>query len=290
MTNEELAIKIQEGADGLVPVLWEQVRLLVYKMANRWVLAFSENRSVEIDDLVNSGYIALSEAVQTFNSEKGTAFTTWFSMYLKTAFLDAYGLRAHKNDPLHCAASLDAPIVDSSGKDITLGDAVADPRGEAALSSLDERIFIEQLHTALDKALSTLPTEQDQILRLYYYEGKTYDEIAGLIGTYAQKIQQRAKAGLRGLRKPQIGEILIPYIDFDYYHGVGSASYHRTGASIQERYLIAQERQMGREKRQSKNKVLDDAHTIATGRIEKMTPEEKAALLARYGFSKPEKT
>ena len=39
MTNEELAMKIQEGVAELMPQLWEQVKHWVYKMAHKWVFA-----------------------------------------------------------------------------------------------------------------------------------------------------------------------------------------------------------------------------------------------------------
>ena len=76
MTNEELAIKIQEGAAELMPTLWEQVSRWVCKLANKWTCAFAERGGVEVDDLINSGYLALAEAVKTFQVAKGAAFTT----------------------------------------------------------------------------------------------------------------------------------------------------------------------------------------------------------------------
>lgn len=250
MTNEELAIKIQDGAAELMPTLWEQVSRWVCKLANKWAFAFAGMGGVEVDDLINSGYLALVEAVKTFQAEKGAAFMTWFTLFIKKAFLDAYGIRAHKNDPLHDAASLDAPIVDSSGKDIILSDTVADPCGEAALAAQEEQIFIEQLHDALEEALATLPQEQSEVLRLHYYDGQTYEAIGKQLGTYKQTIQARANKALRGLRKPQVNAILLPFIDFDYYHGTGVGAFQRTGASIQERYLLNLEREYERRSRE----------------------------------------
>ena len=301
MTNEELAIKIQEGAAELMPTLWEQVSRWVCKLANKWAFAFAERGCVEVDDLINSGYLALAEAVKTFQVAKGAAFTTWFTLFLKRAFLDAYGMRAYKNDPLHKAASLDAPIVDSSGKDITLGDAVADPRGEAALAAQEERIFIEQLHDALEEALATLPQEQSEILRLHYYDGQTYEAISKQFGTYKQTIQTRANKALRGLRKPQVNAILLPFVDFDYYHGTGVGAFQRTGASIQERYLLNMEREYERreraESRQKEQRAKYQEEQLqgefekraqeAQTKVGRMTTEEKARLLEKYGYEKP---
>ena len=229
-----------------MPTLWEQVNGWVCKLANKWAFAFSGRADVETDDLINSGYLALAEAVKTFKAEKGTAFTTWFTLFLKTAFLEVYGLRAHKNDPLHDAASFDAPIVDSSGKDITLSDAVADPRGEAAIADQEERVFIEQLHDALEKAMEVLKPEEREVLQMRYYDGSTEEETSRRLGISKNSVSARERKALRHMRDSRNDAILIPFIDFDYYRGVGYSSFQQTGASIQERYMMKLDREYER--------------------------------------------
>lgn len=238
MTNEELVMMIQDGAGELMPQLWEQVSRWVYKMANQWVISFDHTRGVTVDDLISSGYIALTEAVKTFRPVG--AFTTWFTMYLKTAFLDTYGLRAHKKDLLHDAVSLDTPLqVDD---DLTIGDTVTDPFGEVALLSQEEQIFQQQLHVALDEAMAILPTEQREVLHLHYYGDLTFEGIAQQVGVYTETIRQREKKALRTIRRNPAAQQLISFIDFDYYHGTGAGAFRRTGTSIQERYLMNLER------------------------------------------------
>lgn len=234
MTNEELAMKIQNGEAEHMPQLWDQVKRLVYKMAHRWVFRFDGARGVTVDDLINSGYIALTEAVETFRPEG--AFTTWFTLYLKNAFLEAYGLRSHKNDPLHGAVSLDAPL--QIDEDLTLGDSVADPYGEAALLAQEDKLFQVQLHEALEETLSTLPEDQSEVLRLHYYDSLSFAEIAQCVGVYPQTVKQRESKALRTIRRSPKAQQLTSFIDFDCYHGVGSGTFQRTGMSIQERYLM----------------------------------------------------
>lgn len=234
MTNEELAMKIQNGEAEHMPQLWDQVKRLVYKMAHRWVFRFDGAKGVTANDLINSGYIAFIDAVNTF--QPVGAFTTWLTMYLKNAFLDAYGLRAYKNDPLHSAVSLDAPV--QIDDDLTLGDCVADPYGEAALLAQEDKLFQVQLHEALEDAMSTLPEIQSEVLRLRYYENLSLVEIAQRNGIYPQTVKQRESKALRTIRRSPKAQQLTSFIDFDCYHGVGSGTFRRTGMSIQERYLI----------------------------------------------------
>ena len=92
MTNEELAELIREGNDGLIPQLWEQVQVYVRRKAETAMRSIPPEHGVEVDDLAQSGYFALLEAVATFDREKGT-FLCWLEKYLKTEFAVAGGYR-----------------------------------------------------------------------------------------------------------------------------------------------------------------------------------------------------
>ncbi|MEI3111115.1 MAG: sigma factor [Oscillospiraceae bacterium] len=71
MTNEELAVMIQGGRADLAPTLWKQVERFVAKQAHRWFL--NNRRRVEFDDLDQSGFLAMMEAVRTFDPEGGSS-------------------------------------------------------------------------------------------------------------------------------------------------------------------------------------------------------------------------
>ena len=61
MSNEELVQLIRAGEAERMADLWEQVRLFVIKQARRVPL---EGRAdVELDDLIQSGYLAMVDAV-----------------------------------------------------------------------------------------------------------------------------------------------------------------------------------------------------------------------------------
>ena len=74
MTNEELVILIHNGQTELMQELYDQNRGMIYRVASRcgqsWYTA-----SVDIDDLMQSGYIALAVAVEAHDDSKGV-FTT----------------------------------------------------------------------------------------------------------------------------------------------------------------------------------------------------------------------
>ena len=66
MTNEELAEKIHEGDESMIPQLWAQVERLVRWKANRTLHALGGAGGVEFGDLYNSGYLAFVDAVKTY--------------------------------------------------------------------------------------------------------------------------------------------------------------------------------------------------------------------------------
>ena len=62
MSNEELAIAIQQGDQGRTLELWEQVNGLVKRKAMQIMTALKLSgnpRGVEFDDLYQTGYLAL---------------------------------------------------------------------------------------------------------------------------------------------------------------------------------------------------------------------------------------
>lgn len=61
------------------------------------------------------------------------------------------------------ATGLDAPIPGTD--DLTAADTVRDPDAAAAFDEAEQRIWLEQLHEALERALDQIPGEQSDILR-----------------------------------------------------------------------------------------------------------------------------
>lgn len=84
MSNEELAVLIQNGDRERELELWEQVRRFAMKLANKWLAAFRSRSDVEFDDLMSAAYIAMCEAVATYKPDSGS-FIGGIAFILKTA-------------------------------------------------------------------------------------------------------------------------------------------------------------------------------------------------------------
>lgn len=241
MSNEELVAEIQAGAAGRMGELWEQIDGLVKQQANKVVSALERRGNpcgVEFEDLYQTGYIALTEAVKTYKPE-GMSFAAWLVFYLKSAFAAAtgYNTATGQHEPLNNALSLDMPPGDETDG-ITLGDCIEDPRAANEITGTVEELWNEQLTGAVAEALSTIPELRADILRLRYFEELTLEEIRHRLGMSRDRVTMEERRGLRDLRTDK----LRPFYEFDYYGGTGLTAYRNTGTSVQERYLLELER------------------------------------------------
>lgn len=210
MTNEELVLAIQQGDSDKMPKLWTQIERLVSWKANKLINALGDNCPVEFDDLYNSGYIALCNAVERYDLGRG-AFSTYFMLHLKTAFAEATGYRSEKQrrDPLHHASSLDDPVPGTD--DMVLGDFI--PDGTDLEDDTVEKIWQKELHEALEKALSTLLPTEEQVLRTMYYDGLSLSEVAENIGVTYENAKYLNHKAIGKLRRGEARKCIEPFID-----------------------------------------------------------------------------
>ena len=210
MTNEELVLAIQQGDSDKMPQLWTQIERLVSWKANKVINALGDNSPVEFDDLYNSGYIALCNAVERYDPEQG-AFTTYFMFHLKIAFYDATGCRSEKQrrDPLHRASSFDDPVPGTDN--LVLGDLI--PDGTDLEVDTVERIWQQQLHDALDKALGTLPPAEEQTLRNVYYGGQSLSEAAESMEVPYERASYLHRKALQRLRRSEAQKCIEQFVD-----------------------------------------------------------------------------
>ena len=179
---------------------------------------------LEFDDLFDSGYFAMLEAIKYFKPETGYTFLTFLGNPLKTAFNETISGRARvkKYDPLKSAISLDTPIGDDEEQ--TLGNILADDTDIA--EGVIEGIAQQELHNDLEAALKTLESTEEKVIRLYYYYGLNLERIGEELNITGAKVRVIKDSALRKLRKPDIRRLLEKHIDAhtNFYLRVGAKS------------------------------------------------------------------
>lgn len=262
MSNEELAIQIQAGRNDLLHELWKQVERYIEKRARYYYTILHGRRGIEVDELINHGYFALVDAVETYDV-KISRFITWLDYYLRIEYLkNVYcmgmynGTWSCRPDVLETAISLDAPLGDDLD-DCTLADAIADPEADMADDIL-EMYYTEQLHAALEEALDSLPEMYSSVLRRHYFDNESQVEIGQSIGISKEAISSREKYALERIRnKPWIMRKLYSFYDTSSgYAPSGLYAYKSTWLSQQECLIIKREKSLETARKISQ-KMLD---------------------------------
>lgn len=212
VTNEELSLAAQAGDQNALFALWEQCRGLIYVIAKRRYSGLELGgtaHGVDMDDLMQSGFLGLVDAVGRYDPKKDFLFNSYLTNCLKTAFSEALGAR--KRDPLSTAVSLEMPLGDDPEGD-TLEAVVPNP--ENNIEDAAERIFREQLHNTLEAALSECPTAQERALRLRFYNGLYATQVAAVLGLKYSEVQRLINNGLQKLRRHKYRAELEQFVDF----------------------------------------------------------------------------
>jgi len=238
MTNEELALAVQQGA-SCAP-LWEAVQKLVYLLVWKQYVGKRErcaSAGVTLEDLRQEGYLATVQAAQAYDPARGYSFNAYLHYAIQNRVNALAGLRTTKQqrEPIHNATSLDAPI--QGAEDLRIIDTIEDASAYAAMEQIEARADNQRLHDALEKALAEIPHDQAYLIRARYYGGQSVREAAEAGQIPVDKAQAAYNNGILALRKPKAAKHIRPWLDELRYSyairgtGVRQFKYTRTSAT-----------------------------------------------------------
>ena len=202
---ESLVLRIRRGESALMPKLWQRVEGLIAWFAMRFYAILSAPQC-DLDDLKQSGYLALVKAVERYRPDSEAKFATVLALWLRNEFAVAAGLRRSRDAFLRVGRRLDDPVGDDT--DTVLGDLIEDPTAMDAFADAERRVFNEQLHAALENVLSQLDDDDADVIRKRYFDGLRPAEI----GDERQIIKRESKA-LRKCRAPALTKDLRQFLD-----------------------------------------------------------------------------
>lgn len=239
MTNEEIAVMIQRGHEELYPELWENVRGIIFFYAIRVYRNISEARGniIELEDLTQSSYFALVEAVKYYDPEGEYKFTTYLTKCLKTAFAEAGGWQKKHRDLIEDAFSLNMPLSDDSEDEYI--DYLPDQRDD--IQDAEDRIFNEELRHALDKAIAALGLRNSEAIYKHYIAGQTLEKIGEDAGVSINAVRNWERDSFLKLRR---NKNLVGFIDqlTNFYRRVGIQTFNSTQTSAVECLVLERER------------------------------------------------
>lgn len=228
-----IVVRVQAGEREQLTELWRRVRWFVEKKADKLITRLNGRCSVTKEDLIQSGYIAMLEAVSTYDGTSG--FLSWLEFYLKHTFAQECGFKTSKRDLFTVCGSMDEPLPTTEDEDLTLHDVVPDPHSADGYEAVENEMYTTQLRRVLEDALAEIPEDDAAAIRLFFFEGRSAEEAAGQLGVTAAEF---SKTKTRALREIRCGRLVSTLREFSPYSGTGLHAWQSSGRSIEERYVI----------------------------------------------------
>ena len=249
-TNAALAALAAAGNTFALGQLWEINKGFLNRMFWQW---YSKNKPVAdaagltLEDFDQEAFFAVQRAAQHYDPAKGT-FTNLLGYYVQSqinnvvcgehcrAEITEDGRQVRKSaNPLNECSSLDAPLDADDEGSSARGDIIEDPAASQAFQSAEDEIYHEELHDALEEALSKLADREADVLRRRYYEDKSLRGIGEEIGVHAERVRQIEAGAIQKLRKsPQLTRWRDEVISTRAWRRTGFGAWNHNG-SVEER-------------------------------------------------------
>lgn len=250
-TNAALAALAAAGNTFALGQLWEVNKGFVRRQLWKWYeknKPVADNAGLTFEDLTQEGYFAVSYAAAHYSAEQGS-FTTYLNYALlkqiRTATCGEHARVVATEDgrrvavsanPLNESDSLDVRFDESDEGSSTKGETIEDPAATQAFQRAEDGVYTEELHTALETAMSQHLTEREaNVLRRRYYDGQSLQAIGEELGVQRERIRQiewKACRKLSGLSSIQRWHDDV--ITTRAWHGTGWNAWNRYG-SVEER-------------------------------------------------------
>ncbi len=213
------------------------VRAVALSMRNMYI------KFGEVDDVVNEGVIALIEAIESYDPDKGAKFETYASLKIRGAIIDYIrkqdwvprNVRKFTRDLDNANSSLynqynRQPTTAELAEHLEMSEdkllkSMAEASTAATLSfeellyednfdqestgaeAMDADILRDELKSMVIRAIEGLKEKEKQVITLYYYKNMKYSDIAKVIGVSESRVCQihtQATLALKAALEPYI--------------------------------------------------------------------------------------
>lgn len=250
-TNAALAALAAAGNSFALGQLWEINKGLLHRWFWQWYSknkAVADEHGITLEDFDQEGFFAVQAAAKAYDPEKGS-FATLLGYYVQSQINkavcgehsrlvtteDGKQVRLSAN-PLNECSSLDVRLDEADEGSSTKGETIEDPAATQAFQQAEDGIYTEELHTALETAMTQHLTEREAaVLRSRYYDEKSLRAVGVELGVQAERVRQievKAIRKMKGLSSLQRWHDDV--ITTRAWRGTGWNAWNRYG-SVQER-------------------------------------------------------
>lgn len=254
MSNEELAMAIQAGNQALIPELWQQVRRLCFRIIRRYDTWTQSNAAVSAEDLEQEALLAVVDAVEHFDPDKGK-FVTILGFYVQKHCQTALSLLTRGGKREHYEAlSIYAPLPELP--ELTLVDVLEDSNAP----DISEALELDEMRREVREAIDALPDHWALVIRQHYLHEESMAEIGRKQGLSRERIRQIKISAFRQLKR---NHTLMQYVDAGAYRHKGVSAFNTTRTStVEDTVMRLETLRQGRT-------ITTDESKLSTGRTEK---------------------
>lgn len=245
LSNEALAIAIQNGDHSALGQLWEQVKGYAYTV----VMRYKEKTYAETEDYLQTAFLGVHDAALAFDYSRGS-FLTIADWYIRRACIRFYGWNRRGEVQ---TISYDVPM----NADDPDGGDFRDSFSDESLPDPVEGMEREDMQRDVRAAVDELAPRHQAIILQHYFDGQSLEAIGKSQGVTACRINQIEHSALKKMRNSQH---IKPYER--YYapvKGVGVRAFNLYGSSAVEHTAI---KNIEQERRQLKRDLRSFAHHV----------------------------
>lgn len=213
--------------------LYERHLGLLIAMARQYAGACEMDRAVSEEDLVQTGFLALVRAAQTFDQAGGRTWASWATWHIRREFERVLCLREGKRVQAHSGAdTLDRPLDAGDGEGATARDLLADD----SLPDADAGLLLDELRRSVREAVDRLEDDaQRDAVRLCRLEDCSYRDAARRMGVSPGQARRLSERGCRRLARDRRLRQLMDLDDRTRFHAhKGVAAFNRDWTSVTE--------------------------------------------------------
>jgi RNA polymerase sigma factor (sigma-70 family) len=195
ISNETLVARIQDGEKELLPILWKQNTGLTRMLIRRYTNFVLQNNAVSFEDLEQTCFMALHNAVERYDAARGAKFATVYIWRAHREIQEQLGTTHNTDGVEYSSLSLNAPI--SEDDETQYIETVPDDTLEDFADIATRR----EIARVVWGEVSKLEPNERQVIRLIYWQGAQLKDIASAMGfrntSAVISIQKRALIKLR---------------------------------------------------------------------------------------------
>ena len=192
MTDEEVVALCHGGDSRAVEYLLNRYKNFVRSKARSYFLIGADH-----EDIVQEGMIGLYKAIRDYRADKQASFRAFAELCVTRQIITAIkGATRQKHYALNSYVSLNKPLYDEES-DRTLLDVIIEGKTSSPEDLLISQENLQTINLRIGEVLSDL--EQDVLAA--YLDGKSYQEIAKMLGRHSKSIDNALQRVKRKLEK-----------------------------------------------------------------------------------------